>query len=206
MGKLCLASTSPRRAALLTQAGIPFFTCNPGIREIDDSSLPPAQLAAENARRKASAAAQLHPCTIILAADTVVTIDGESLGKPPNLATAHAMLEKLGNRWHEVLTAVCIVPPNSSCEEGAGESNAADCAEFRECIEFTERSRVFLRALTLEERTAYFQKIQPLDKAGAYAAQETENSPLQALEGSRSNVIGLPVEALLPHLKSLGAV
>jgi septum formation protein len=187
--KLCLASTSPRRAQLLATAGIKFFTCDPCIHEVSGGELSPAALAATNARLKAHAVAKLHADAVVLGADTVVSLEGEIFGKPCDLTAAHEMLFRLGGKWHEVFTAVCICPPM--------ELDSSSKAP----VEFVESTRVLLRGFSCAERGEYFAKINPLDKAGAYAAQDTSSNLVEAMDGSFSNVVGLPLEALCKVLK-----
>jgi septum formation protein len=165
------------------------------VAELDFSPGGPEALARENARRKALAAAEIHPAAIVLGADTVVTIDGETLGKPASLEEAHRMLEKLGGRWHEVLTAVFFHWPFMASEPPA--------AETENSFAFVGSSRVLLRQLSPAERCEYFRRINPLDKAGAYAAQEKEFPVVEAVNGSISNVIGLPMELLAIHGQKL---
>jgi len=187
--KLCLASTSPRRAQLLASVDIKFFTCDPCIDEISGGELSPAALATENARMKASAAAKIHADAVVLGADTVVSLEGEFFGKPRDLAAAHELLDRLGGKWHEVFTAVCIYPPV--------ELNSPS----REPVEFVESTRVLLRGFSRAQRSDYFAKINPFDKAGAYAAQDTSSNLVEAVDGSFSNVVGLPLETLCKVLK-----
>jgi septum formation protein len=152
--------------------------------------MPPDSLASKNACLKARAAAQLHPEALVIGADTVVSLEGEIFGKPCDLETAHRMLTTLGGRWHEVFTAVCILPPT-----------APQCSKFQP-VEFVERTRVLLRKFSFAEREQYFSAIHPFDKAGAYAAQETSAGLVEAMEGSFSNVVGLPIELVAGELKA----
>ncbi len=130
-----------------------------------------------NAVRKAAAVSLSSPDAVVLAADTLVTIDGEVLGKPADLANAVEMLRRLSGRVHEVWTAVRIV----DSARGKWQS-------------FHETSRVHFRPLDERAIRNYLAKIDPLDKAGAYAAQGDGQDIIRKIEGSYTNVVGLPIE------------
>ena len=138
------------------------------IEELSDPALTARELCLINAESKAFEVAARFPGRVVLGADTVVSLDNRTFGKPRDLVEARAMLETLSGRIHEVLTGVCLI-------HRAGEK----------MCRFVE---------------AYLQSIHPLDKAGAYAAQEDEGRLIERLEGSMSNVIGLPVEQVLAAL------
>lgn len=124
----------------------------------------------------------------MLAADTIVVVDGEVLGKPSGPAEAATMLRRLRGRAHEVMTGVAVV----------------DAATGREAAE-TVTSRVTMRAYSDVEIDAYVATEEPLDKAGAYAIQGTGGTLVEALEGSRSNVVGLPLQTTATLLRRFGA-
>lgn len=179
---LILASASPRRQELLEQAGIVFQTDPPDIPEWDNASHPelsPAELVLANARRKAQAVAPRHPHLPVLAADTLVCCEGRILGKPANTSEAAAMLSWLSGRTHEVLTGVALRDPAT-----------------RTLREHVARTCVTFRALDGAQIAAYLAKVHVLDKAGAYALQDHGFDLIERLEGSRSNVIGLPMEII----------
>jgi septum formation protein len=181
-GTLILASASPRRADLLAASGITFEIRVPGgVEEHLEGSLPPRDLCLANARLKAHAVSAQEPGRLVLAADTVVTLDGTTLGKPASLAAARRMLEFLAGHTHEVLTGVCL--------------RSADRA-----IEFIESTKVRFRPARAIDFDAYLARIDPLDKAGAYAAQEDDGTLIEHIEGPFSNVVGLPVERLIGTL------
>lgn len=136
-----------------------------------------------NAERKAAAVSQLRPDAIVLAADTLVSLDGTIFGKPADLAEAREMLRRLSGRAHEVFTAVAL----RHAASGRARS-------------FVEVSQVRFRSINSIEIDRYFDVINPLDKAGAYAAQEDPIGLIQSIQGSRTNVIGLPMESLARHL------
>ena len=187
---LVLASSSPRRRQLLRDAGYAFTIAEP---DVDETALPgekPEELAPRLALAKARAVGARVPAeACVLGADTVVVIDGDLLGKPRDEAEAVAMLLRLAGRTHRVLTGFALVVP------GSHESEAG-------VIESTVRMHAVDRATA--ER--YAASGEPLDKAGAYAAQGEGGRFVAHIEGSRANVIGLPVEALAPRLARLGVV
>jgi len=184
---LLLASNSPRRRDLLFEAGFDFETCAPQIAERFDIDLTLRELTALNAIRKAMAVARAHPKKIVLAADTLVAIDDRVLGKPNSVDEAVAMLERLSGRAHEVCTSVVV----SHLEHGRSTS-------------FSEISRVRFRRLSRDEIGCYIQRIDPLDKAGAYAAQGFGSDIIENIDGSFTNVVGLPMEKTAPVLAEFG--
>lgn len=187
--RLILASTSPRRADLLRESGVLFRVEAPGVEEWAAEDFPeiqPGDLARGNARRKARAVAARYPGEPVLAADTIVVCEGRVLGKPADEAMAHRMLGWLSGRTHEVVTAVVLVLP--------------DGKKIRESV---VRTRVRFRRLEPGEAEAYVREIDVLDKAGAYALQEGGDRLVERVEGSRSNVVGLPMETVLPWYEAL---
>lgn len=180
MTRLILASSSPRRRELLDAAGIEFRVLSPDVTEAVAGELPARELCGENARRKARAVAVLEPDALIIGADTIVVFQGKVFGKPADHAEARAMLEQLAGQTHEVLTSVCIIWPQAAREEL-----------------FTESTRVTFRPLHEVDVDAYLQRINPLDKAGAYAAQEDDGALIEQIAGCFQNVVGLPVPELL---------
>lgn len=186
---LVLASASPRRQNLLEEAGIPFRVDAPDIEEWDAASHPelaPADLVLANARRKAEAVAARHPGAVVLAADTLVCCEGRILGKPAGPAEAETMLAWLSARTHEVLTGVAWRDPAA-----------------RELREHVARTRVTFRPLDTAGIRAYLAKVPVLDKAGAYALQDHGFDLIERVEGSASNVVGLPMEIVLPWTRTL---
>ena len=183
---LVLASSSPRRSELLRAHGIPFEIALPDAEEISDPSISPAELVQKNAHIKAHAVARRMPDRIVLGADTVVAFAGRVFGKPKNWHEAEEMLEMLNGQTHEVLSGVCMLHSATGSE-----------------ILFVESTHVHFHSRPAAERRAYLQRIQPLDKAGAYAAQTDGGFMIREIRGLMSNVIGLPVERLLPKLNQL---
>jgi len=173
METLVLASQSPRRKELLSLAGIPFEADAP---EVDEScTLSAGEAVKELSRRKAEAAALRHPGRFILAADTLVALDGHSLGKPASPEEARAMLSSLSGRTHEVFTGVTVISP------------AGDCFTEEDC------TRVTFCEIPPEEIDAYIRSGEPMDKAGAYGLQGHAGLWSTRIEGSHTSVIGLPL-------------
>jgi septum formation protein len=156
-----------------------------GVQEIEDDSMRPEVLALENARLKWRAIAVRRPKDLIVAADTVVWFAGRFYGKPKTLIEAQAMLASLVGQTHEVVTGVVA-------------------GSFSEPVEFAEHSRVSFHELNAESIESYLLSINPLDKAGAYAAQGEGGRIIAEIAGLRSNVIGLPIERVGEHLGWLG--
>ncbi|MBN2450627.1 MAG: septum formation protein Maf [Lentisphaeria bacterium] len=182
-GPLVLASASPRRQTLLREAGIP-FEVRPAA--VDESVLPgesPAAHVRRLAARKAEAVSALLPASLVLGADTVVALDGVIHGKPEDRAGAEAMLRGLSGRWHEVLTGVVLIRCRPAWRR-----------------EWVCRTRVRFRPLDRATIGRYCDLVNPLDKAGAYGIQEHGDILVEAIEGPRSNVIGLPIEEVLAVL------
>ena len=180
-----LASASPRRADLLTAAGFAFDAVP---ADIDERVLP-GERPEDHVRRlalgKALAIAHLYPQRGVVAADTVVVVDALILGKPENDDAAAAMLRRLSGRSHEVLTGLCV----------------CHASRVRQAI---ERSTVTFATLTDDEILSYVASGEPRDKAGAYAIQGLASRFVVAVEGSCSNVVGLPVATLYGLLRELG--
>lgn len=195
--RLFLASASPRRRELLTAAGYRFEVRPAPVTESASAQLTAAELVCLNARRKArvgssgvraSSVPGLPSFAVVLGADTLVSLDGAVLGKPRDRADAFAMLSRLAGRTHEVLTGVCLLP--------VGSGNAPRA--------WVESTTVTFRALRADDIRAYLARIDPLDKAGAYAAQEHGAEIIAETTGSWSNVLGLPMESLSRELTALG--
>jgi len=181
---LILASASPRRRDLLSRAGYDVRIAVSDIEEVDSCNEGPEALALINAKRKWSAIAPQYPDEIVVAADTVVWLDGRFYGKPVDFVEAAKMLAILSGRTHQVVTGVVL----GRVGEGAQE--------------FAEVSMVTFHALDENEIDDYLKAIHPLDKAGAYAAQDDNGRIIAKVEGSLSNVIGLPMERLETFLTS----
>ena len=148
---------------------------------------PLGEAIARLALRKARAVAVRHHTALVVGADTVVVVDGEPLGKPSGAADAAAMLRQLRGRVHEVTTGVAVL----------------DAATGREAME-TVTSRVRMKPYSDADVAAYVATGEPLDKAGAYAIQGAGGALVEALEGSWSNVVGLPLAATAELLRRFG--
>jgi septum formation protein len=187
MPSFILASGSSRRIALLRAAGFDFQIKPAAIEESHSGLFSPVELTLFNAFQKAAAVADQLPEEFVLAADTVVTLDSEVFGKPLNLDDARRMLARLVGRSHDVITGIALV--------NAGR---------KQLISRAVRTRVKFRALSDSEIEAYLKIAEPLDKAGAYAAQNSPELIIEKVTGSFSNVVGLPMEVMCPLLASLG--
>ena len=184
---LILASSSPRRRELLAERGYSFEVVVAAVEELLPPHLTVREAVLLNARRKGSAVAALHPGAWVIAADTLVSLDGRPMGKPLTIAEAHAMLGMLSGRTHQVFSGVWM--------------------EHRESggiAAFIEVSHVQFRPLEMADIKRYLQLVHVLDKAGAYAAQHDPLGLIERIEGSRTNVIGLPMERLVAMLRGRG--
>jgi septum formation protein len=182
---LILASASPRRADLLKLLKVKFRILPGEADEVAHEHLSPLEICQLNAHRKARVVAKKIPDALVLAADTLVFLDGEILGKPRNLADARWMLAKLQGRMHQVVTGVCLMYLRA----------------HRERI-FAVSTDVLFHPLNDRQIRDYLGKINPLDMAGAYAIQDSGELIISEVSGSYSNVVGLPVERLREELES----
>ncbi len=174
---LILASGSPRRDELLSEAGYVFEVIKPTIEEMEDPSIEVKKLTALNAKLKGGEVADSNPDSVILAADTLVLLDGVVFGKPADMTEAASMLERLNGKTHQVFTAVALMRRATN-----------------QLIQLSVSTEVTFKNLSLTEQQKYHAKIQPLDKAGAYAAQEFGEMIIEKFSGSMTNVIGLPMD------------
>ena len=180
---LILASASPRRAELVKLLPVKFQVLPGHADEVAHEHLSPLEVCQLNAHRKARAVAKKIPDALVLAADTLVFLDNEILGKPRNLAEARRMLARLQGRHHQVVTGVCLM----------------HLRHHRERI-FAVSTDVLFHPLNVRQIRDYLASIQPLDKAGAYAIQDSGEKIISEISGSYSNVVGLPVERLREEL------
>lgn len=170
---LILASASPRRRELLSLTGLPFTIA---AADVDEScELPPREAVQELSRRKALAVAQLHPGCVILASDTLVSVDEKALGKPRDAEDAFRMLQMLSGRWHQVYTGVTVVDADGTLH---CESDVTD---------------VHFEVMPEDAIRRYIATGECIDKAGAYAVQGIAGLWIDQLHGSHTNVIGLPM-------------
>jgi septum formation protein len=184
---LVLASASPRRRELMDRAGYRFAVVVPEVEELAGPGIGVEELVRRNAELKARAVAERHPEALVVGSDTLVALGDEVFGKPGDLDEARAMLSRLVGRTHSVWSGVCLV------------HRASD----RETV-FVEETRVTFRELGPGEIRRYLGMIDPLDKAGAYAAQEHGEFIIERTEGSWTNVVGLPMERLAEALAAFG--
>jgi len=184
---LVLASGSPRRAALLSKGGFEFEVVAPRVAEKFDAILTLRELTLWNAIRKGMAIAQTRPDAVVLAADTLVSLDNRIIGKPADLSEAARVLRRLSGRTHEVCSSVAIYRQTS------GRSDF-----------FHDVSRVHFRRLNERAIESYLAKVHALDKAGAYAAQGSGAEIIAKIEGSFTNVVGLPMEKTVAALAKFG--
>jgi septum formation protein len=190
--RLLLASASPRRADLLRAAGFEVEVVSGRVDERRRSGETPEAYVVRLARAKALTAVTaatggggtLPP---VIAADTIVLVEGEVLGKPADAAEAAAMLRRLGGRTHDVLTGVAVSVGGRA-------------------LGHVERTRVRMAGLTPAEVAWYVASGEPFDKAGAYAIQGLASRFVESVDGSYSNVVGLPVAAVYRLLGELGAL
>ena len=182
--RVVLASASPRRRYLLESAGFEVLVRPSSVEEFS-GGLAPRALVLANAEMKAMEVAASTSGDLVLGADTIVVLDGEILGKPRDLAHAAEMLRRLSGRTHEVLTGVCMLRGGT----------VARCS-------FVESTCVAFRSLEEGMIGAYLQEINPLDKAGSYAAQEDRGRLIERIEGSMENVIGLPVARVIEAMEN----
>ena len=187
MPSFVLASSSPRRAALLSNAGFEFEIAAPRIAERFDAAVTLRELTLWNALRKGMSVAQTCPDAVVLAADTLVALENETIGKPADLKEAARMLRRLSGRTHEVCSAVLIYHQTSG----------------RSAV-FHDISRVRFHRLNRAMIDKYVAKVDPLDKAGGYAAQGSGAEIIAKIEGSFTNVVGLPMEKTIDALAKFG--
>ena len=184
--RLVLASASPRRAALLSQIGLTFE-----IRPSDVVEPPPSafsdkrgdEITQELALRKAGAVAQHYCEGVIIGADTLVSLNGQLLGKPTDDADAMTMLAQLSGTSHEVITGVALVNASTA-----------------QAVVWVETTRVYFRCLRGVEIANYIATGEAADKAGAYGIQERGAAFVRRIEGCYFNVVGLPLASLVERL------
>ena len=196
--KIILASGSPRRKQLMELAGL---SCEILISNVDETiSGAPEYQVTELSLRKSRATLELLKSrekiaftdTVIIAADTLVYIDGEVLGKPANAEEAFVMLKNLSGKAHKVYTGVTLLKTDAGGED--------------EVSTFFDVTSVFFHSLTDEEINAYIQTGEPFDKAGAYGVQEKGAVLVDHVEGDFYTVVGLPISKVYRALKKIKAL
>lgn len=188
MPPLILASASPRRAELLRLLKVDFQIVPARVAEVAHEHLSPLEVCQLNAHRKAFAVAKKIPDALVLGADTLVFLNNEILGKPHNLGEARRMLSRLQGRSHQVVTGVSLI----------------HLRKHQERI-FAASTDVLFHPLDAVQIREYTAKVHTLDKAGAYAIQESGEMLISEISGSYSNVVGLPVEILRDELANWNA-
>lgn len=188
--RIVLASSSPRRRELLSTLGFAFDVINPSSDETVSENETPEDFALRVSVEKAwSVSRSLGEGAVVIGADTIVVVDGEILGKPEDPEEASSMLRKLSGKEHHVYTAFSIVRPKNEILHS-------------EIVDTSVR----VKPLAASEIEGYIKTGEPMDKAGAYGIQGIGSFMVRGIEGSYSNVVGLPVEELLTALKKLGIV
>ena len=182
--RFILASASPRRSELLCELGVEFQVLPAQAEEIHPEHLTPHEICQVNAYRKARSVAKKVPDAMVLGSDTLVCLGTKVFGKPKDLKEAHAILTKLQGCTHEVVTGVCLI----------------HLRNHRQKV-FAESTTVTFRTLHSDQIRRYLTKVDPLDKAGGYAIQEEGDAIVKHVNGSLSNVIGLPIERLKAELE-----
>jgi len=183
---IVLASASPRRLELMTQAGVVFSVVVPGVDETPEAEESPTAMVERLALLKASTVAALQPEAYVIGADTTVFIDGQSLGKPESDLEAYEMLMRIQGRTHEVWGGIAVVQAKSEI--------------VRVCSHMTE---VTMCPMSKQEVRDYVATKEPLDKAGSYAIQGIGLQYVASIKGSYSNVVGLNIASLLSVLKEI---
>jgi septum formation protein len=185
---IILASASPRRSTLLREAGFDFKVVVPVVSELQPAHLSPHEICQVNAYRKAWAVAKHHPDAVIIGADTLVFLDMKVYGKPSSMAEAVQMLEELQGRIHHVVSGVCLI----------------HLRRHRQHV-FADSTAVRFKPLSPEGIADYLKVVNPLDKAGAYGIQEHGTRIVESIDGSYSNVVGIPMERLRHALAAFNA-
>ena len=183
-----LASASPRRRELLRQIGIEAKVQPAAVSE-DTEIKNPEEMVLELSSRKAEAAAALAPAgSLVLGADTVVSVDGMVLGKPASHEQAREMIRRLQGRTHQVYTGVTMIRRGETGNSG---------------VSFAEKTDVTLFPMTEEEIQAYADSPEPMDKAGAYGIQGSFAAYVSGIRGDYGNVVGLPIGRVYQEWKRL---
>jgi len=183
---ICLASSSPRRQQILKEMDLGFVVKHPVEFKEKLNGLAPKALVCHNALGKAMAVSGKYKNSIIIGCDTIVSYNNEILGKPLSPDNAHMMLVKLSGNYHTVLSGLAVV----------------DMQKSRELVG-CDRTEIKFRHLSEKEINDYVASGEPLDKAGAYGIQGQGGAFVESIEGSFSNVIGLPKELLTKFLAEL---
>jgi len=188
-GPLVLASNSPRRSALLNQAGLAFAVVPSSVDESQVTASLPESRARLLAEAKAQEVSLRYPRSWVIGADTMVVIGNNVLGKPRTADEARYMLRSLSGKTHRVLTGYCIC-----------------CHAAKQAFSDTVETKVLFKTLTEGEIDWYIDTAEPFDKAGGYGAQGLGTFLIKRLEGSYTSVVGLPVCEVVDYLVKKGVV
>jgi len=187
--KIILASASPRRAQLLKQINLTFAISPSDIEEVMDETLSPERLVESLAQQKGESVLSDHPDSFIIAADTIVTINGKYLGKPIDENDAEAMLQQLSANTHEVYSGVFLAV--------TGQTGKAVNS-----LTFSEETKVTFGALDRSEILKYVATGSPMDKAGSYGIQDDFGAVfVKKIQGDYNNVVGFPLHAFYQQVK-----
>ena len=184
--KIILASASPRRSELLKREAYDFVVVVSAAQEEEQKNLDTFEIAQRNALLKARDIAKKYPDSLVLGADTIVVFQGKVYGKPKNLNEAKEMLKSLQGNTHTVYTAIALVGKNKNLETVS-----------------TDESKVTFKKMNEKDIENYLSKVNVLDKAGAYAAQEFGELIIEKIDGAFDNVMGLPCALLKKELETL---
>lgn len=187
--RFILASASPRRTQLLSEAGVPHAVVTAAVTEHEDPSTDPSVMVLHNARIKAAAVSAQHPGALVLGADTTVALGDRALNKPADIAESAAMLRSLSGREHVVHTGVCLLCPALGIDE------SHDVTAW-----------VRFKPLSESDIVRYQSLVNTLDKAGAYGIQEGREIIIAAHQEPLSTIMGLPVEFVVGRLRALGVL
>jgi septum formation protein len=187
MRTIILASTSPRRKELLEQIGLEFKAIPAKYDEDLTGHIDPERVVKTFSFEKAASLKHDYPDALIIGADTIVFIDGTVYGKPSSLEEAKSMLKTLSGRTHTVYTGFTVI------DSAHGHSETVVC-----------KTEIELAELTDTNIDTYFEKVPPLDKAGAYAIQGLGGTFTKSIQGEYTNVVGLPICALTETLRKFG--
>lgn len=189
MREIVLASASPRRQELLSQAGVSFSVKVSGCDETPVPGESPRAMVERLALVKARAVAAYHPHAFVIGADTTVYIHGESLGKPESREEARRMLDVIQGKTHEVWGGIAVV---------------CDDLKIERC--WSHMTSVTMRPMAVDQIRWYVETGEPLDKAGSYAIQGIGLQFVDSIQGSYSNVVGLNIAVLMDELRAIGAL
>ncbi|MCL4353907.1 Maf family protein [Patescibacteria group bacterium] len=189
MRKIVLASKSPRRKEILERAGFKFEIKVSEFNESSVSQENPVEFAEKVSKEKAKTVAAQYEDAIVIAADTIIVVDGDIIEKPRSPKHAKEILQKLSGRDHVVITGFTIM------------DSKAKVLTTR-----SVQSKVFFREISEEEIDAYVETGEPMDKAGAYGVQEKAGIFLERVEDDFFNVVGLPILAVTEELKKFGII